>query len=415
MVQDNLEAPSFFSIQDTTELGSGSAKLLEGLLTPETSTADPDKVEKIDTTQKTTTAKPAPVKKQEKKEDVEDKEKVKQKSLEDKLLEDENESEEEEEEETTTKAKKVQSEEEEKEDGNEDNRFKALSKDLLKLGVFSAEEGEEDIDITTPEDFLARFRAEKQKGAIQIVDEFLGQFGEEYVNAFNAIFANGVNPREYFNTFNKIENLAELDLTKEENQKAIIRQYFAEQDLESSEVDKEIERLTSFGELENVSQRYHKILVKKEAAQLEQLEKTSQERIQQQKAFKQNYQNNVRTILETKLKATNFDGIPLNVNLANEVRDFLVTEKYKTPSGETLTDFDVAILNLKKPENHEKKVKLGLLLKILEKDPTLSTIQKTGVTKKTEELFSEIKKSGTKGATKTTKSNNEPAIKSWFS
>ena len=82
---------------------------------------------------------------------------------------------------------------------------------------------------------------------------------------------------------------------------------------------------------------------------------------------------------------------------------------------ETLTDFDVAILNLKKPENHEKKVKLGLLLKILEKDPTLSTIQKTGVTKKTEELFSEIKKSGTKGATKTTKSNNEPAIKSWFS
>lgn len=415
MVQDNLEAPSFFSIQDTTELGSGSAKLLEGLLTPETSTADPDKVEKIDTTQKTTTAKPAPVKKQEKKEDVEDKEKVKQKSLEDKLLEDEDESEEEEEEETTTKAKKVQSEEEEEEDGNEDNRFKALSKDLLKLGVFSAEEGEEDIDITTPEDFLARFRAEKQKGAIQIVDEFLGQFGEEYVNAFNAIFANGVNPREYFNTFNKIENLAELDLTKEENQKAIIRQYFAEQDLESSEVDKEIERLTSFGELENVSQRYHKILVKKEAAQLEQLEKTSQERIQQQKAFKQNYQNNVRTILETKLKATNFDGIPLNVNLANEVRDFLVTEKYKTPSGETLTDFDVAILNLKKPENHEKKVKLGLLLKILEKDPTLSTIQKTGVTKKTEELFSEIKKSGTKGATKTTKSNNEPAIKSWFS
>ena len=122
------------------------------------------------------------------------------------------------------------------------------------------------------------------------MDEFLGQFGEEYVNAFNAIFANGVNPREYFNTFNKIENLAELDLTKEENQKAIIRQYFAEQDLESSEVDKEIERLTSFGELENVSQRYHKILVKKEAAQLEQLEKTSQERIQQQKAFKQNYQ-----------------------------------------------------------------------------------------------------------------------------
>ena len=47
-------------------------------------------------------------------------------------------------------------------------------------------------------------------------------------------------------------------------------------------------------------------------------------------------------------------------------------------------------MELKRPENHEQKVKVALLLKILEKDPTLSTIQKTGVTKKSNQLFTEV-------------------------
>ena len=43
--------------------------------------------------------------------------------------------------------------------------------------------------------------------------------------------------------------------------------------------------------------------------------------------------------------------------MANELHDFLLVDKYKTPSGETLTDFDRTILDLKRPENHSKKVK----------------------------------------------------------
>jgi hypothetical protein len=43
-----------------------------------------------------------------------------------------------------------------------------------------------------------------------------------------------------------------------------------------------------------------------------------------------------------------------------------------------LTDFDKTILELKRPENHATKVKIALLLKNIRKDPTLSTIQKTG-------------------------------------
>jgi hypothetical protein len=66
---------------------------------------------------------------------------------------------------------------------------------------------------------------------------------------------------------------------------------------------------------------------------------------------------------------------------------------------------------MKRPENHEMKVKVGLLLKILEKDPTLSTIQKTGITKRSNELFGEVARQASKSSVKSGKSSKP---NSWF-
>ena len=68
---------------------------------------------------------------------------------------------------------------------------------------------------------------------------------------------------------------------------------------------------------------------------------------------------------------------------------------------------------MKRPENHAMKVKLGLIMKMLEKDPTLSTIQKTGVTKKSNQLFGEVARQVEKAKTGgTTGSGAKP--NSWF-
>ena len=123
------------------------------------------------------------------------------------------------------------------------------------------------------------------------------------------------------------------------------------------------------------------------------------------------YIQNVQSVLQDKLKTKEFDGIPLNPKLASELQDFLLVDKYKTTSGETLTDFDKTILELKRPENHALKVKVGLLLKILEKDPTLSTIQRTGVTKKSTQLFEEVARQTSK---KPGSGGNPGKANSWF-
>ncbi len=294
--------------------------------------------------------------------------------------------------------------------------FEALANDLFNLGVFN-KEGDEEVTIASPEDFLARFESEKKKGAQSLVQDFIGQFGEDYQQAFESIFVKGVNPKEYFGAYNNIVNFSEMDLTKENNQKQVMKQALKEQGFEAEDIDKEVERLKSYGDLESVSTRHHKVLVKKEAKKLQQLEAQSQQELQAKNAIKQQYQTNVQTILSDKVKDKEFDGIPINSNLANELQDFLLVDKWKTPSGETLTDFDRSILDLKRPENHELKVKVGLLLKMLEKDPSLSTIQRAGVTKKSNQLFGEVARQVTKAkttvASKRTNSNTKKP-NSWF-
>lgn len=223
-----------------------------------------------------------------------------------------------------------------------------------------------------------------------MVDNFIAQFGEDYKAAFEAIYVKGVNPKDYFGVYNTLVNFAELDISNEDNQVKVMRQALADQGFEAEDIDTEIERLKNYGDLEAVAARNHKVLVKKDARRLEEMEAKAQQDLQIKAQIKNQYVQNVQSVLADKLKAKEFDGIPLNPKLATELQDFLLVDKWKTASGETLTDFDRTILDLKKPENHATKVKIALLLKILEKDPTLSTIQKSGVTKTTNQLFGEV-------------------------
>jgi len=383
---DETESSSFFSIENTMEIGS--QELLDGLLEVESTSSKPEDIKKIEETKKEAPKKETPkvVKKEEG-------EKKKEKSLAEILSESEEEEEEINEEE-------VENTNESSENQPEANTYNALAKDLFNLGVFLREEGEDDVEINTPEDFLNRFNHEKKRGAMEIVDNFIGQFGEDYQDAFQAIYVKGVNPKEYFETYNSIQSFAEMDLSKESSQLAVVRQYFKDQGYESDEIEAEVERAKNNGDLEAISQRHHKILIKKEAQKLQQLEENKERELQQKIATKQQFAKNVNSILQDKIKTKDFDGIPLNPKLASELQDFLVRDAYKTPSGEHLTEFDKFILDLKRPENHSMKVKVGLLLKTLQKDPTLSTIQKVGLTKKADSIFSEVVKQTNKTSKK---------------
>jgi hypothetical protein len=411
---DNLDTPSFgnFGIEDTMDLGMGNAQLLDDLFSPETSTGDPDKLETIVKTADEPKApkKPEVSKGKEVVQKLDGEETTPQDVLKNFLGDDEDDEEAVEDVVATPTKPKAEAEEEDDDDVAE-SPFVSLSKDLFKLGVFTQDDDEEDAVIETPEQFLEKFNAEKKKGAIEIVDNFIGQFGEDYQKAFDAIFVKGVDPKDYFGVYNNVVNFAELDLSNEDNQVRVIKQALTDQGFDTEDVTTEIERLRNYGDLETVASKHHKVLVKKEAAKLQQIEQQAEQQLQQKAMVRNQYIQNVQSVLQDKLKTKEFDGIPLNPKLASELQDFLLVDKYKTQSGETLTDFDKTILELKRPENHATKVKVGLLLKILEKDPTLSTIQRTGVTKKSTQLFEEVARQTSK---KPGSGGNAGKANSWF-
>jgi hypothetical protein len=393
-------------------------------MAPETSTSSPDDIKEMtteDKAPKTETSKKAPAKSiGETIDEAPEKKEEPSKSIEDFLLGGDEEEEEEEEVKPTAKSKqKVEDKPVAEETDNDDeeepevSQFGALANDLFKLGVFSKDEDEDDEPISTAEEFLERFQAEKKKGAIEVVNNFIGQFGEDYQQAFEAIFVKGVDPKEYFGAYNNVSSFAELDLSEERNQVSVLKQALSDQGFDPEDIETEVERLKNYGDLESVAAKHHKVLVKKEAAKLQQLEAQAERELQQKQAIKGQYINNVQSILEEKLKTKDFDGIPINPKLAGELQDFLLVDKYKTNSGETLTDFDRTILELKRPENHAMKVKVGLLLKILEKDPTLSTIQKSGISKKSNELFGEVARQVSKSSNKSS-SGGASKSNSWF-
>ena len=415
---DNLETMGNFSIQDTMEMGMGNQELLQGLFEPETSTSNPEDVTPIIKDANAPDAPNAPEVKKGK--DIVPPKNVDGKTDDEKLdgqsmIADFLSDDDEDEDDDAPIAKPAKSasvdNHEDNDDAPEGTQFTALANDLYKLGVFTSEDEEQE-PISTAEEFLERFNDEKKKGASEIVQNFIGQFGEDYQEAFDAIFVKGVNPKEYFGVYNQVINFAEMDLSNEDNQVRIMKKALTDQGFDPEDVETEVERLKNYGDLENVAAKHHKVLVKKEAAKLQEMESNAQQELQQKQAIKNQYISNVQTILQDKVKAKEFDGIPINPKLASELQDFLLVDKWKTPSGETLTDFDRAILDMKKPENHAMKVKMGLLLKMLEKDPTLSTIQRTGVTKKSNELFGEVARQVTKA--KTTGGTTGANSKSWF-
>jgi hypothetical protein len=405
-----------FGIQNTMETGAGDAQLLNDLMAPETASGNPDDVTPIvnetDPPQPETNTDPPRGKDITPPNSVDgktDEEKASGESLIADFLTDSEEDDSDDDDNAKVADSKIDIDDDE-DDG--DNKFNALSNDLFKLGVFNKEEDEE-VSINTPEEFLERFNAEKKKGASDIVENFIGQFGEDYQNAFDSIFVKGVDPKEYFGAYGKVVSFSEMDLSKEQNQVSIMKQALEDQGFEPEDISKEIERLQDYGDLDTVAARNHKVLVKKEAKKLERLDSEAQQVQEQKTEIRNQYINNVQSILSDKVKEKEFDGIPINSNIANELQDFLLVDKWKTPSGETLTDFDRAILDMKKPENHEMKVKVGLLMKILEKDPSLSTIQRKGASKQTNVLFGEIARQVTKDKSNTSrKKGSKPST--WF-
>lgn len=340
------------------------------------------------------------------------------------LSDEEEEEEEEEVEEVVAKKKKnpvtnqeLQEEKEEGQEaepeGEEANMFSVLAKDLVDHGIFTLDDDEEEVEVETPEDLLARFQYESRKQVQQTLQKYIGRFGEDYQDMFNSVYVNGVSPRDYLSRYAKIVDVSEMDIEDDANQEKIVREMYRMEGRSSEYIEKQVSRLRSYGDLGEEAKEAKRILIERQQSELENLEIKKAEDLRRKQAIKQEFFENISTVLNDKIKTKDFDGIPVNANFARSTFDYLTKDRYQTKGGELLTEFDKDILDLNRPDKHDVKVKLAMLMLLLKEDPKLSKLAARAVSKETNELFKGIKqKAGKTTPEKKTTVQDKP--KSWF-
>lgn len=310
--------------------------------------------------------------------------------------EEEEETEEEEDEEEEDENKEGGENKTDKEDKNPKNNFKSLADDLFRLGVFTQQEDEPELE--TGQDLLQRFQMQGQLNATAWLDNFLGRFGDDRKELFDAIFINGVDPQGYLPVYNQVQEFERLDLTSVDNQKVVYREFYKRAGLKPETIEKNLAKSLDYGDLEDTITELHEQIVEQDKDSLAQQKIERDVAEANKKRADADYKNSLQKILGEKLKTREFKGIPLTEQRAKEAIDFLHTPKYKTANGQLLTEFDKFILESKKPENIENRILIALM-KMDNFD--FSKIEKKGVSKETNELFTSLAQKVTKQKTRT--------------
>lgn len=293
-----------------------------------------------------------------------------------------NDEEEENEEEETPKKKAPQKETPKEESPEDENIYATLARDLVKANIFS--EDEEDEEVNDAADFKDKFIREMNKGANNILEQFLSQRGPEARAAIDAIVVKGVDPRTYLSQYERIRDVESMDIKDPEVQETIMKQYYKSQGLDNDKINNRIQKLKDYGDLEEDSERIHGLMVKEEKRILAEEEAAAEEESIRISELKRNYQLSLQKILTEKVKAKSFNGLPVNHETANKIFQHLTVDAYRLPNGQVITEFENKIMNLNRPENFEKKVLLAMLL---DNDFDMSSIKNSAIKETNNETF----------------------------
>jgi hypothetical protein len=263
----------------------------------------------------------------------------------------------------------------------------AFGKELYDIGILTDEEQQEPELITSPEQLVEKLKQEKQRGAVQILENILSNFGPEYRQAFDAIYLEGVRPSDYFGQVEQIAALQDLDLSNIENQRQVLRTHYQSLGWDAAKISAKIEKLENYQDIEEEARDVHAVLIAREKQGLEQKTVERKQELARKASLEQQQQQAISRIIAEKTKAKDFDGIPFDDKTARLLSGYMLEKKWQLGENQ-ISDFEKEILDLARPENRDLQVKIALLMHLLKTDPTLGRLQKKAVTKETEKIFS---------------------------
>jgi hypothetical protein len=263
--------------------------------------------------------------------------------------------------------------------------FQLIAENLVQQGLLVLDENEEKISVKSPEELAQRFQTSFQKGAINHINNIVGQYGPEYAEAFSLIFEQGLNPYEYFTRQQQIDSIESMNLEDENVQKQVLRTYYQKQGLSTERVEAKIQKSVDFGDLEADSKEYHDILLQAERKDLE--ARAQQVASQREAEARQNqeYIQSVQSVLTEKLKEQDYDGIPLTAADRDKALEFISKPKWQLANGQVITDADRWWIEMK--SNPALAAKFALMAS---NNFDTTRIQKKSVSKENSKLFANL-------------------------
>lgn len=184
---------------------------------------------------------------------------------------------------------------------------------LVEKGIIQPFDDDKSVDQYTVDDFEELIQANIQQKLQQTAEnapvELFKQLPEEVQAVVHYALNGGQDTKSVFQQLSKAQETFDLDITKEEDQEIIARQYLNLTGFGTAEeIEDEINVLKDRGDLEKYSTRYKPKLDAKQAEVIERrLAEQEQAKIRKQEAQK-HYQNTVYNALNQK----DLNGIPLN-------------------------------------------------------------------------------------------------------
>lgn len=297
------------------------------------------------------------------------------------------------EEETKEEPAVEKKEEEKKAEDAEFNQFEALSKNLYELGIFSAELDEEGNPVyelgTTPEQFKELWEDQKAKALdTSLYNYLMNKHGEEGVNVFKAIFQDGISPKEYFQTYTELQDLDLLDIENESHQEQIVKESLRQAGWKDDKISARISKLKDRAELQEEAE----MLLPQMIEQKQQALLDKQDKIKKAEERKQAEEIQIKTsvskLLTDAVTLKELDGLAISPEKARKLSEYYINKPYKNQNtGERYSQFEVDLMELKKPENIKTSLKLAALMfdKL-----DLSSVQKKAISKESGSLFKEF-------------------------
>jgi hypothetical protein len=178
-----------------------------------------------------------------------------------------------------------------------------------------------------------------------------------------------------------------MDLSIVDNQKQVVRLHLRSLGLDEAKISAKIEKLENYQDLEEEARDLHVTLVAKEKQTLDLKQQERKQELARKAAMEQEHQQAVSKIITDKMKVKDYDGIPFDEKTARSVAEYMLEKKWQLADSQ-ISDFEKEVLDLSRPENRERQVKIALIMHLLKSDPTLSRLQRKAVTKEADKIFS---------------------------